>query len=322
MPSFLYSQLFIRLPYPTTPLPHQTIIVTGSNIGLGLEAARHFTRLHAAKVILAVRDLAKGDAAAKSIEQSTHRPGVVEVWPLDLSSAESVRQFVKRAEGLERVDALVENAGIATREWRVVEGAESTLMVNVFGTFLLAVMMLPKMRETARSFNVSPRLVVVSSEVHGWAKFEERNAKGILEALNDKSTTNMGERYPVTKLLEILYGRELASRANPSSNKSSPTVIINFLNPGLCHSSLSRESPFYLEILKFFLARSTEHGSRSLVHAATAGGETNGCYLSDCAVADPAPIVLGEEGAKLQKKVWEEISAKLEEIEPGVMRNV
>jgi retinol dehydrogenase-12 len=46
---------FAHLPYPTKKFTGQTIIVTSSNVGLGLEAARHFVRLDAAKVIIAVR---------------------------------------------------------------------------------------------------------------------------------------------------------------------------------------------------------------------------------------------------------------------------
>lgn len=76
---FLYSQLFVRIPYPTRDFTNETVIVTGANAGLGLEAARHFTRLNAAKVILAVRSISKGEAAKQSIESSTKRTSVVEV---------------------------------------------------------------------------------------------------------------------------------------------------------------------------------------------------------------------------------------------------
>jgi hypothetical protein len=50
----LFSQLFTSVPKPTDNYASNTVIVTGSNVGLGLEAARHFTRLGASKVILAV----------------------------------------------------------------------------------------------------------------------------------------------------------------------------------------------------------------------------------------------------------------------------
>ena len=124
--TFLREQ-FTTLPYPETKHTGQTVIVTGANVGLGLEAARHLTRLNAEKVILAVRSLDKGEAAKKSIEETTGRKGVVEVWQLDLSSYESVKQFIKRAEGLKRLDAIVENAGIATETYRLTEGNESTI---------------------------------------------------------------------------------------------------------------------------------------------------------------------------------------------------
>ena len=118
---------FTALPYPDTQHTGQTVIVTGSNVGLGLEAARHFTRLNAEKVILAVRSLEKGENAKKSIEETTGRAGVLEVWQLDLSSYESVKEFVKKAEGLKRLDAIVENAGISRDYYSKMEDNESTI---------------------------------------------------------------------------------------------------------------------------------------------------------------------------------------------------
>ena len=191
---FIYSQLFITLPYPTSDLSGKTIIVTGSNAGLGLEAARHFTRLNADKVILGVRNLEKGEAAKKSIEETTNRLGVVEVWQLDLASYESTKQFVKRAEGLRRLDAVVENAGIATMQYQVAEDNESTITTNVVSTYLLALMILPKLRETATKFNTTPHLTIVSSEVHAFTSFPEKNSPNIFKTLSDKETANMADR--------------------------------------------------------------------------------------------------------------------------------
>ena len=119
-------------PYPEKQHSGQTVIVTGANVGLGLEAARHFTRLNAEKVVLAVRSTEKGEIAKKSIEETARRQGVVEVWPMDLSSYESVKQFAKRVEGLKRLDALVENAGIATRIFKTAEDNESTISEPVY----------------------------------------------------------------------------------------------------------------------------------------------------------------------------------------------
>ena len=127
---FISSQ-FTKLPYPEQSLSGQTVIVTGANTGLGLEAAKHFTRLGAAKVILAVRSLGKGERAKESVEQATGKKGVVEVWQLDLSSYESVKAFANKAEALPRIDADVENEGDIPATWTVAEGSERSITVNV-----------------------------------------------------------------------------------------------------------------------------------------------------------------------------------------------
>ena len=194
MPNFVLTQLFTRLPYPTNDHSGQTIIVTGSNVGLGFEASRHFTRLNAEKVILAVRSLEKGQKAKESIEESTQRHGVVEVWQLDLSSYESVKQFANRAEGLKRLDVLVENAGIAKNQYSVLEDNEAQITVNVVSTFLLGLLLLPKLRESGSKYNFTPHLSIVSSEVHGWTELTEKHAPEIFKELNDKEKADMEQR--------------------------------------------------------------------------------------------------------------------------------
>ena len=192
--SFVYSQLFTKLPYPTHSFSGQTVIVTGSNTGLGLEAARHFTRLGAAKVILAVRTVSKGETAKQSIESSTERKGVVEVWPLDLGSYESVKEFAAKAGKLDRLDVLLENAGIAKTGYSVMEDNEATITTNVVSTFLLGLLLLPKLRETGQKFNITPHLVITCSEVHAWSPFKERNSENIFDTLNAKETADMADR--------------------------------------------------------------------------------------------------------------------------------
>ena len=192
---FLWSQLFVTPPYPETNLSGQTIIVTGSNVGLGFEAARHITRMGADKVILAVRNVEKGEKAKRSIEESTGTQGVVEVWTLDLSSYESTKAFVKQVDSLKRLDAIIENAGISTTDYSLAEDNESTITVNVVSTFLLALMILPKLHKTATQYNITPRLIIVSSEVHFWSQLPEKSSPSIFDKLNDKETADMPSRY-------------------------------------------------------------------------------------------------------------------------------
>ncbi|KAJ8119055.1 hypothetical protein OPT61_g110 [Boeremia exigua] len=319
---FIYSQFFASLPSPTYDYTGKTVIVTGSNVGLGKEAARHFVRLGASTVILAVRSIEKGEGAKRDIESSTRKQGVVQVWQLDMSSYQSVLDFsAKASKELDRIDVALLNAGVARGVWEMAEGEESTITVNVTSTFLLALSLLPKLKSTASKFNTRPNLTITSSEVHAWAAFEERKAPTgkIFETLaSNEATGAIKDRYMVSKLLEVLAIRAMAEQ------KPAPQipVTINCVNPGLCHSELSREAGWGLTILKFFLARSTELGSRNLVHAATLGPESHGQYVSDCVVEQPSQYVMSTEGWKDQQRVWAELVEKLERIQKGVTSNL
>lgn len=235
---FLYNQIFITLPTPTGSYTGQTVIITGANTGLGKEAARHFAHLGASTVILAVRTLSKGEAAKSDIEATTKcDPNVIQVWSLDMCSYDSVRDFAARVErDLPRVDIMIENAGITTYTFRRAEDGESMITTNVVSTFLLASLVLPKLRETAQKFNIRPTLTIVTSETHAWAKFEEQKAPEgeLFEMLSDESIweKRKGDRYLTSKLLEVLA----VQRIGELYPRDSYPVTINCVNPGFCHS--------------------------------------------------------------------------------------
>ncbi|KAL6721765.1 hypothetical protein ACLMJK_000870 [Lecanora helva] len=324
---YIYSQMIFTPPYPKTKFTGQTVVVTGSNTGLGLEAARHFVCLDAKKVILAVRNLEKGEAAKESILKSEKKTAdTVEVWKLDLSSYQSSKDFAKRAAGLERLDILVENAGIVTEEWRIMEDNESTITTNVVSPLLHAILLLPKLRETAVKFKTIPRVVFVTSFVHWLTKFQEQKEERIFEALADKNKANMAssERYYVSKLMEMYAVQELADEMSASSKPGK--VIINHVNPGWVVTEVMREWSglkwIIFRIFRAFLARSTEVGSRTLINAAEGGEETHGQYMDDCTIGLRAPLLGSEDGRKVGKRVWGELTQKLNQIQPGIMQNV
>ena len=131
------------------------------------------------------------------------------------------------------------------------------------------------------------------------------------------------DRYNSSKLMEVFVVRELVRQMQSSGPTS---VIINAVNPGLCRSAFFRHAPLPLYLVMilglFILGRSSEVGSRTLLAGAAGGLETHGKYIDSCQVRDPSPFVLSEEGAETQKRVYSQLLAVLEEIEPGITKNI
>jgi NAD(P)-dependent dehydrogenase (short-subunit alcohol dehydrogenase family) len=166
----------------------RTVIVTGANSGLGLVTARELARV-GARVVLAVRSLAKGDDAAARIS------GDVEVRKLDLQDLSSVREF---ADGATEVDVLVNNAGIMAVPYsQTSDGFESQIGTNHLGHFALTNLLLPK---------ITDRVVTVASAFHYIGKI----------SLDDPNWTSRRygrwRAYAQSKLANLLFTSELQRR--------------------------------------------------------------------------------------------------------------
>ena len=336
---FLYSQLFKRPPYPTGSFAGKTVVISGSNTGLGKEAARHFARLGASRLILAVRSVDKGDAAKHDIETTTHcAKDVVQVWQLDMASYANVARFAARVDAeLDRVDILLANAGVVRATYSTAEDNEEMVTVNVVSTFLLAALVMPKLRASAAKFDTRPTFTITTSGAHVFTQFPQKSAPDgqLFATLNDKATAerHWGDQYPVSKMLEI-FGVRAIGEQSPAAVFP---VTVNCVGPGFCHSELGRDYPTWglwlmklvlardyptwgLWLMKLVLARSTECGGRTLVHAGAQGADSHGQYLADCEIA-PAPVVTSRDGKAVQDRVWAELVEKLEAIKPGVTSN-
>lgn len=232
-------------------------------------------------------------------------------------------------------------SGLASTKFiRDQNGVERILSVNVYATMLLTLAIMPILSRMADKYSTTPHLTVVSSDVHPWSVFSERqyipanpsqatSKTPLFDALNDELKANVSDRYNTSKLLEALAVREYCARNTFEKTK----VVVNYTTPGLCHSSLSRDLVSVIkDVLLAILARRTDVGARCLVNPTLDGPETYGQYIYDCKVAEPGMMVLGtapetiaqgkyEQGEKLQKRVWEELCIKLEEIMPGVTNN-
>jgi len=314
MMRFIREQ-FADLPLARKDLSGKRVMITGGNSGLGLEAARHLASMKPAKLILACRNPAKGHQAAQDISQSTGFKDL-DVRELDLSSFASVQSFADKydQEDGQPLDILIESAGMIIFKFELTaDKQEKTLQVNHLSNALLAVRLLPYLAKSNDG-----RVVVVSSSNH----FDVNSVSGskkehLLEALSEPEHTNPMVRYNETKLFNVFFVRAFADHLVPRH-----VVAVDCVNPGLCHSQLMSEAPApvkaILGILKALIARSTEKGSRTLVHAALSGSqsEVNGKYLNKCQVEEESDYVLSDEGRKLQARLWDETIALLEQVDP------
>ncbi|OAP61835.1 hypothetical protein AYL99_04038 [Fonsecaea erecta] len=331
---------FIRGQLSTPPLPRvdlsgRTILVTGANSGLGLEAAKLLVQLNCSTVVLACRTLAKGEKAKEIILQSLSSgqhggsQPILVILEVDLDSFSSVVAFSERCKDLPRLDAAILNAGIDLVEFTLAEGYETTITVNVISTFLLAILLVPIMRKSAKTYNITPTLAVVGSAVHFFVGAKELTAPAegqILQTLSNPKKADMKARYFLSKLIVMLLVKYLASMLQKAAEKdptNKPLVVINNVAPGLCKTNLfqSFASP-PTKVLLRVVGRSSEHGARTLVHGATAGTESHGQYLSECRVKPYSAFVKSAEGDQTAKRIWQELCAVYEEVKPGCTREL
>lgn len=208
-----------------------------------------------------------------------------------MSSFASVMQFVERANGLERLDVCILNAGVVATEWNMTEdGWEDSLQVNLLSTTLLALHMLAKQTNSARAHpGYTPHLTMTVSVAYEMTKFPQRNETNVLKFLNRKEYLEnplyLWERYSTTKLFLMYCGRELAKLVpKQQEGGTEPAVVLNMVHPGFCHSELARNAGIAYAAFALLLAKSSEEGGRTLIDGAVKGVESHGEYLSSCVV--------------------------------------
>ncbi|GBE81921.1 Short chain dehydrogenase sol3 [Sparassis crispa] len=324
------AQLKPKAPVVTTDLSGKTVIVIGANVGVGFEAAKHFAEMNPARLILACRNEAKGNAAITKIEEATGYKKS-ELWLLDLSRFSSVLEFVDKFEkDGGRLDILLANAGITGSKYETTsDGWESTLQVNDLATFLLCILLLPRLVHTAREFSTTPRLVVVASDIHYFASVDKAalDSPKVFETLNTpESYSSMNavmNRYAVSKLFDVFFVRALNAHLPPST-----PVLVTAVNPGLCATELGQKEPegFIASCVRYVIfrtfAHTAEEGSRELVWACVGGQEREddlrGAFVWHQQITEVSDYVLSPEGAALQERLWNELLEILGGVSPKV----
>jgi NAD(P)-dependent dehydrogenase (short-subunit alcohol dehydrogenase family) len=253
--------------WTTADIPDQTgrtAVVTGANTGLGYETAAALAA-KGAHVVLAVRNLEKGEEAARRIEQAT--PGAqIQLQELDLTSLDSIRTAADELRTAhESIDLLINNAGVMmTPKSTTKDGFELQFGTNHLGHFALTNLLLDRVQAAPGS-----RIVTVSSVGH-------RFARGIrFDDLQWERDYNRIRAYGQSKLANLLFTYELQRRL-----QGTDTIAVA-AHPGGSNTELTRNLPRFVAVaMPLFepLFQGPDMGALPTLRAATDPGVLGGQY--------------------------------------------
>lgn len=240
----------------------RTALVTGANTGIGFETARMLAR-KGAKVVLACRNLEKGQSALERIQREAPAADV-SVTPLDLADLESVSACARSfAEAHDRLDLLINNAGVMVPPFsRTRQGFELQFGTNHLGHFALTGRLMPLLEKTPGS-----RVVVVSSTgaIIGRIDFEDLQF--------ERRRYRKWLAYGQSKLANLMFVFELARRLDAARSH----VTITAAHPGGAATDLQRNAWFFRTVVNRFVMTPAD-GALPTLRAAVDPSAATGSY--------------------------------------------
>lgn len=276
------------------------ILVTGATDGIGLEAATKLAAMGANLHLVGRNPEKLGRAADKVAAALGGKPPVT--YLADLSSQTAIRALAAEVTAnAPKLDVLLNNAGGYFADRRLtVDGIEMTFGFNHLGYFLLTNLLLPALHAAPKG-----RVVNVASDAHKGAALD-------FDDLQGEKTYNGWGAYQRSKLANILFTRELASRVDPRQ------VTVNCLHPGFVASNFADGErgtiAWLLKAAKNFLAISVEKGAQTSVYLCSSDdvGDVTGGYFVKSKLAKPT---IQAQDAAAQKQLWA-VSERLTGIMP------
>ncbi|MCJ1376919.1 hypothetical protein MMC17_000009 [Xylographa soralifera] len=309
--TFFSNQFMAKTQWPpgNTDLSGKTAIVTGSNIGMGYEAATQLLGLGLSRLIVAVRSLDKGETAAATMRKR-YPTAQIEVLQLDLCSYESVQAFAKQVDTeLKRIDIVILNAGRARMTYNKCDstGHEESFQVNYLSTILLTVLLLPILK--AKGPPGQPAHLTISSAALTLdTKFVQKDKDPLIPALDDPANFDRGDTYRVTKLLCQMFLWNLVDHVSAND------VVINLADPGFVRgTNFARDLADAMVVKAIFTffgliaGRTPKVGASCYIDAVVnKGKESHGCFLMSWKV-HPFPAYLYTPESKVViQRVWNE----------------
>ncbi|CZR51213.1 related to short-chain dehydrogenase/reductase family protein, putative [Phialocephala subalpina] len=309
---FLRRRLTGTKPLPAgIQLTDQVAIVTGSSVGLGLEASRQLLQLGLSRLIMGVRSQVKGDAAAAQL-RSAFPSATISVWTVDRESYDSIRAFADQCATLLRIDIEILNAGFMNTPYTTVAATkhEITMLVNYLSMALLAILLLPILRaKRVAGAARPPVLTLVGSDAAYGADIE--TAGPVLQQFDKPKAFSQFPWYSKSKLLLVLFVSKLAELV------SSDEVLVNMANPGMARgTAFFRGVPTVLlklvAVVRFLLARLAAVGATTYINAAVAQGkESHGAFTTDWTIKPYPKFCYTLEGKEVREKLWKETLEEL-----------
>jgi NAD(P)-dependent dehydrogenase (short-subunit alcohol dehydrogenase family) len=278
----VWTSLFAKVRHPpaSLSLAGQTVLLTGGNQGLGYGCAEWLIELGVFRIILAVRTVSKGEAAAAEFRKKGTQT-IIDVWELDMLSFQSVQALAARCQDLDRLDAAILNAGATSFGFeRSQHGHEKVFQVNYLSTVLLSMLLLPVLKHKSQPGKPG-RLTIVSSGTALIAKFPQREATSILDAMDDEKMYDTVDSYAVTKELGHFWLLKLAQFVKKED------VVVNLVDPGLVKGTqLLRSLPGLMGVIaagvKSMVARTIRDGASCYIDACFIQGEdSHGSFVMD-----------------------------------------
>jgi hypothetical protein len=255
-------------------LSGKTVIITGANSGIGVEAARQFAN-KGAHTILACRSLERGRAATERIRALTSGASV-EAMQLDLASLASIRAFAEEFSSRGRpLHILCNNAGISGMPYQpTTDGIEPHFGINHLGHFALTGRLLQSLLEAEGA-----RVVTVSSISHrmsGPVRFDDINWK--------LAPYRKWIAYAQSKHANLLFAFELQRRAEKSgamllSVGTHPGFAATNLLPSAARVSGSSAQESTIRFINRVFAQSAAMGALTTLYAATAPDVRGGDFI-------------------------------------------
>jgi NAD(P)-dependent dehydrogenase (short-subunit alcohol dehydrogenase family) len=301
-------------------LSGKTVLVTGAAGGLGFAAARQILVLGPKLLIIAVKDIERGELAQKKLlsdpeVKAAHPKTVVKVMQLDLGSYINVLSFAKslKMETDLLHMALLDAAPVPGVFERTADGHEAGFQNVFLSNALLALELLPLLDATSMKTNQPSTLTWVSSQsqrCHTFTQNPIKPGETLIMHMDDPANYSTFRRHPDAKLLAGIYIKDLSRRVSSSS------VTINAVCPGVVTKQLGPTAPMYLKGLDFLckgiFGNTPEQGAKTYLHALFSGEESHGKFIvtnyshplnEDAPLAD---ITKTEAGENLRVMLWEE----------------